>query len=523
MKKIKFLSVLAIIVSVIAAFSACVDSSQIENDTQAALTFVSINDIHGYIEQDDSGKGGLSNTAYMIDKMSAFYADNDDETTTRDDVVLFANGDIFQGTAISNMSRGAAVVAAMNEMGFDGMGIGNHEFDWGLSEITKYWDGQNSDIKANFPLITSNIAQKSADNTLLGDLSADDNILPYTIVEKMGVKVGLIGAIGPCENSILQKMVADYTFEDVTQSVKTAALALKDEGADIISVNIHYGNADDPTHYDANRNIASLKDNDGDYLVDIIFNGHTHSWQKAYIERPDGSFVPVVQGGRYNKSIAYVKLVYDKAKDQVSFKGYGYEYVSTVGDNYDLNVQNVITGYSNNLLNSLPELAKSAVTPSKSDFYDYVADIMLSAFESDYCISNFGGIRSNGNIHAGEAIKESNLYEIIPFDNAVYYIEMQGNAIYEHYRNNNDSCFYGVNERAIDISELKDNTNYFTVSVIDYVYTGKYFVAYRSGVRNETNTLIQLRELLIEDVTEYGRTNTAWNPAEGSKLSKHEW
>lgn len=533
MKRIKFLSVLAIIVSVIAAFSACVDSSssssskrdssQIENDGQAALTFVSINDIHGYIEQDDSGEGGLSNTAYMIDKMSAFYGDNDDETTTRDDVVLFANGDIFQGTAISNMSRGAAVVAAMNEMGFDGMGIGNHEFDWGLSEITKYWDGQNSDIKANFPLITSNIAQKSADNTLLGDLSDDDNILPYTIVEKMGVKVGLIGAIGPCENSILQKMVADYTFEDVTQSVKTAALALKDEGADIISVNIHYGNADDPTHYDANRNIASLKDNDGDYLVDIIFNGHTHSRQKAYIERPDGSFVPVVQGGCNNKAVAYVKLVYDKAEDQVSFKGYGYEYVSTVGDNYDLNVQNVITDYTNNLLNSLPELAKSAVTPTKSDFYDYVADIMLSAFESDYCISNFGGIRSNGNIRAGEAIKESNLYEIIPFDNAVYYIEMQGNAIYEHYRNNNGSCFYGVNEGAIDISELKGNTNYFTVSVIDYVYTGKYFDAYRSGVRKETNTLIQLRELLIEDVTEYGRSNTAWNPANGSKLNKHEW
>lgn len=533
MKKIKFLSVLAIVLSVFAVFSACVDdsssssskrdSSQIEKDGQAALTFVSINDIHGYIEQDDNGKGGLSNTAYMIDKMSAFYGDDDDETTTRDDVVLFANGDIFQGTAISNMSRGAAVVAAMNEMGFDGMGIGNHEFDWGLNTITKYWDGQNSDIKANFPLVTSNISQKSADNTLLGDLSDDDNILPYTVVEKMGVKVGLIGAIGPCENSILQTMVADYTFEDVTQSVKNAALALKNEGADIISVNIHYGNVDDPTRYGANRNIASLKDNDGDYLVDIIFNGHTHSRQKAYIERPDGSFVPIVQGGCNNNAVAYVKLVYDKDEDQVSFKGYGYEYVSTANDNYDFNVQNVITNYTNNLLNSLPSLAKSAVTPSRSDFYDYVADIMLSAFESDYCISNFGGIRSNGNIRSGEAIKESNLYEVIPFDNAVYYIEMQGNSIYEHYKNNNSSCFYGVNEGAKDISYLKGNTNYYTVSVIDYVYTGKYFDAYRSGVRNETNTLIQLRELLIEDVTEYGRANTAWNPAKGSKLSKHEW
>lgn len=529
MKRIKFAAVLVVIVTIVTAFSACFDGSSSSSSGGAAektavdLSFVAINDLHGHIEQDDDGKNGLANTKRLIDKMSAFYGDNDASTTERDDVVLFANGDMFQGTAISNMSRGGAVVAAMNEMGFDGMGVGNHEFDWGFESVTKYFNDASSEVKANFPLVNSNITQKSAQGLLIGNISDEDNIVSGLIVEKMGVKVGLIGAIGPCENSILKGRLSDYTFEDVSESVKTAALSLKEKGADVISVNIHYGNANDPTNYAANRNIAKLQDENGEWLVDIIFNGHTHTRQKAYIERNDGSFVPIVQGGANNQAVSYVKLSYDKSKDTVSFKDYGYAYVNSEGFNYDYKVQSVINDYRTTLLDSLPVLATAGVTPSRSDYYTYVADIMLSAFQSDYCISNFGGIRSDGNITKNEPIKESNLYEVIPFDNAVYYIEMPGSAIYNHYAQNYEACFYGCNDDSKAIGELKDDSAYYTVSVIDYVYTGAYFDPVRRYVRNETDTHLMLRDLLIEDVTAYGTAGIPWNPALGSRLEKHVW
>lgn len=46
-----------------------------------------------------------------------------------------SNGDIFQGSALSNYYHGRVLVDALNEGGFDGFVIGNHEFDWGIDVI----------------------------------------------------------------------------------------------------------------------------------------------------------------------------------------------------------------------------------------------------------------------------------------------------------------------------------------------------------------------------------------------------
>ena len=45
------------------------------------------------------------------------------------------SGDIYQGTPHSNLTYGAALRAAYDEMGYDAVGLGNHEFDW---DVTTY-------------------------------------------------------------------------------------------------------------------------------------------------------------------------------------------------------------------------------------------------------------------------------------------------------------------------------------------------------------------------------------------------
>ena len=51
-----------------------------------------------------------------------------------DDVLLVDGGDLYQGMPVSNMSKGAAVIAALDAMDYDAVALGNHEFDWGVSE-----------------------------------------------------------------------------------------------------------------------------------------------------------------------------------------------------------------------------------------------------------------------------------------------------------------------------------------------------------------------------------------------------
>lgn len=496
------------------------------------LTFVSLNDVHGYIEQ-ENGKNGLSNTAYAIDQLSQFSGNDGKMVGNNEDIVLFANGDMFQGTAISNMSYGLAVVNAMNEMGFAGMGIGNHEFDWDIGKILGYWDGNASNGEANFPLVSSNVLLNSS-NVLLGDSSSTDNIVSSLMIEKQGVKVGLISVIGPCENSILTTRLANYYFQNVVSSVEKQAKQLKKDGAQIVSVNIHYGSSSGISDYYANEEIANLTDGNGDYLVDLIFNGHTHTLQRGVITRSNGTVVPVVQGGGYNSGYAYVKLTYNPSADEVEINDYNYAYVSDVGTNKIDAVERVVSNFHTELLSNLPTLATSATTVRyKSNLYNYMGELMVNAFGSSYAISNNGGLRGNGGITANKAITEANLYEIIPFDNEVYFITMKGSALYRFYSGDNaygytgDYYYYGKSSSAPSFSSLEYDSRYYTVAVIDYVYTSEYFIGDKGGyakdISSEINTHLLLRDILVEDVTLWGKSGTRWTYDKGVKIGLHQF
>ena len=98
---------LLLLVLFISILYGCSPSEKIES---MELTILSVNDLHGYIEQDNKGYGGLSNMAFKINEIR--------NENKYDDVVLIGNGDLFQGTAISNMTQGAAVIECMNAMEF---------------------------------------------------------------------------------------------------------------------------------------------------------------------------------------------------------------------------------------------------------------------------------------------------------------------------------------------------------------------------------------------------------------------
>ena len=104
-----------------------------ETSSIVKINILEMNDIHGHIEQ-NNGKNGISNAAYLVDEIR-----NEDEY---DNTLLIGNGDMFQETALSRLSYGQVVVDCMNEMKFDFMGIGNHEFDWGFDRVLNYFDGE---------------------------------------------------------------------------------------------------------------------------------------------------------------------------------------------------------------------------------------------------------------------------------------------------------------------------------------------------------------------------------------------
>ena len=136
--------------------------------------FLMINDTHGAFV--DNQYPGVERLASLIKQLG-------------DEYIKIANGDILQGSYISNILCGYPMIDALNNMNFNAYVIGNHEFDWGLDKIAEYKDGNLTNGEANFPFLGANIIDKKTNEIV-------DFLEPYTIIEKKDVRVGIIGLIG---------------------------------------------------------------------------------------------------------------------------------------------------------------------------------------------------------------------------------------------------------------------------------------------------------------------------------------
>jgi 2',3'-cyclic-nucleotide 2'-phosphodiesterase (5'-nucleotidase family) len=96
------------------------------------VRIVHTNDFHGRLHPqtpawaEGRGVGGSAVLAAHLDSMRVRF----DGPT-----LVLSGGDDYQGTAISNMSWGRAVVAVMNAKRYDAASLGNHEFDWGTDTL----------------------------------------------------------------------------------------------------------------------------------------------------------------------------------------------------------------------------------------------------------------------------------------------------------------------------------------------------------------------------------------------------
>ena len=97
------------------------------------------NDVHGRIVE-EKGVIGDAKLAAVIDE----------ERAKNPSTLVVDAGDAFQGLPISNSSEGEERAKILNEIGYDAMAVGNHEFDFGLDEAKKYKE------ILNFPLLSSN-------------------------------------------------------------------------------------------------------------------------------------------------------------------------------------------------------------------------------------------------------------------------------------------------------------------------------------------------------------------------------
>ena len=389
--------------------------------------FYALNDLHGKFDDTDS-QGG-------VDELSTYLAN---AYNTDDNVILLSSGDMWQGSFESNSTKGLIITDWMNELDFVSMTLGNHEYDWGEESI------KANVALAEFPFLAINIYERDTNERV-------DYVQSSVLVERGGMKIGIIGAIGDCYSSISGDKVEEVYFKTgaaLTELVKAESEKLRAEGADYIVYSIHGGFGSNSSasmvqtsslrgYYD-----ASLSK---DGYVDLVFEGHTH---KSYAFE-DEYGVPHLQNGGDNSGISHVEVRlnfangYDRVSVSEIIKPSRYANL----EDHPI-VDELLEKYADQVDAGKLVLGQNSRLRNSTEIKNLVADLYyavgIERWGDKYDIALGGGfisVRSPYDLAAGE-VKYSDLNSLLPFDNQLVLCSIKGRDLKNKFFETNNSNYY---------------------------------------------------------------------------------
>ena len=379
------------------------------------------NDVHGRILE-EKGVIGDAKAAAVIEE----------ERSKVENTIVVDAGDAFQGLPISNSTKGEDRANIMNQVGYDAMAVGNHEFDFGMDQAIKYKE------TLNFPLLSANTY---VNNARVFEAS--------TIVDKTPTVVGdefvVIGVTTP-ETAIKThpKNIEGVTFADpitevnkVIDEVEARALADNRVYNNYIIL-AHLGvDATTPVEWRGSTLAEALSQNSklaGKRV--IVIDGHSHTVQSATY----GDNVTYNQTGSYLNNIGKVTLKSEQLLGEASLISAAdtasvtpdaliTELVNEIKVKYEAeNAQVVI---ENNPIELNGE--RSNVRVRETNLGNAVTDAIYAYGQTGFsnktslAVTNGGGLRAT--IAKDQPVTKGDIIAVLPFGNIISQITVTGQQI----------------------------------------------------------------------------------------------
>lgn len=266
------------------------------------LNILHINDWHSRIESnnkyestcsdEEEGKGECFGGAARLVTAIA----QERKKLEGQNVLLLNAGDNFQGSLFYTTYKGAAEAEFLNQMKFDAMTVGNHEFDDGEDALAPFLD------VIKFPVLSANVKASAASKV-------GDRIKPSLVLDVGGQKIGIVGAV---TNDVpeIASPGPNITIEDDVKTITAEVEKLKGEGVNKIIALTHVGYP---------RDLEMIAKIPG---VDVVVGGHSHTLLSntdakaagpypTMVDNPDGYKVPVTQAASYSKYLGEFTVTFD--------------------------------------------------------------------------------------------------------------------------------------------------------------------------------------------------------------------
>src|SRR5690554_1090959 len=398
------------------------------------LNILHINDFHSRFdpitgtdsncdaETDAAGEcfGGIARLKTIIDDTRAKYADGN--------TLLLSAGDNFQGSLYYTTYKSKVVSDFFNQMGFDVVATGNHEFDDGPEEFMKFIEA------AEFPIIGGNF-DVTRDENLRGKIKGS------YVIEVGGEKIGIIGATTE-DTPEIAAPGDDIEFTSVIDYVRGASEALDAAGVNKIILLSHIG-------YTVDQEVAAALP-----LVDVIVGGHSHTLLSntaegaagpypTMVTNPEGVEVPVVQANQYGKYLGDIAITWDDNGVVTKAEGEPFLIDATVEANADFKTQlatllGPIEEMTSTVIGSTTEKlegSREVCRVMECSMGNLLADAILDRVADQgatIAFQNGGGIRAS--IDPGE-ITMGDVLTVLPFSNTLATVQISGAGVIDALEN----------------------------------------------------------------------------------------
>ncbi len=372
----------------------------IASSQNRAVQVLQLSDLHGAIEVGTSFGAAQLATNWAADRAA--------NAAT---IALSSGDNIGAAPPISTEFEELPTIEALNLAKLDVSTLGNHEHDRNLDHFNKVIGA------SDFQWVVSNYNPDS-----LGVMkSGAKSVKNYTIIERGGVKIGIVGANTP--ETIEQVFPGNLDYKDSAGAKKTidinagvagvnsAIKEAKSNGAEIVIALLHQGwseNADGAAKGQLNTLAAQIKG------AVAIYGGHSHQTFASVI--PGSARVePMVLGQVRNAGVEYTRTQICLRAGKVVGQSIQHVLkaaaptintgvVSTVTTS-DATAAAMVKKYKDQLSAKLdvkigqvsatfprggsPAVERSGETPMGN----YIADLMRAKYKTDFAIQNGGGIR----------------------------------------------------------------------------------------------------------------------------------
>ncbi|KAK4164047.1 Metallo-dependent phosphatase-like protein [Cladorrhinum sp. PSN259] len=390
------------------------------------ISFYHINDVHSHLDQFSSSGtdctrpergcfGGYARVKTVLQETRPSHPDS----------LLLNVGDEFQGTMFFSYYGGEKIAETLNQIGFDAMTLGNHEFDRGDDHLGEFLSN------LTFPIVSANIQSTQP--------ALNKTIKPFHIFEQY--ELAVIGVTTETTPGI-SSPGPGTTFSDPVAAVQNTI--------DYIRANTNIKRIAAITHIGYEEDQRLAKETTG---LHLIMGGHSHTPLGDFagavgpyptiVDNKDGDEVFIVTAYRWGEYLGYIDVTYDAEGKILAYHGAPIHLTNTTAQDPELQSEILawrkpfeeyaaeVVGQSN------VELDQSTCQLGECLLGDFMADAMLEYRQNlstpdsppvDFALINAGGIRAT--IDAGP-ITRGEVLTAFPFGNSIVEIALSGQRLWD--------------------------------------------------------------------------------------------